>query len=77
MHAEELLNVINECEVLRDDIDDVRGRVQLTRAEGNKLDQAVSCVDKAKSILCVLFPAIKSLDEGVREELQDELGEID
>jgi hypothetical protein len=77
MHADELLNVINECEVLRDDIDDIRGRVQLTRAEGNKLDQAVSCVDKARSILSVLFPAIKSLDEGVREELQDELGEID
>jgi hypothetical protein len=77
MHAEELLNVIAECEVLRDDIDDIRGRVQLTRAEGDKLDQAVSCVDKARSILSVLFPAIKSLDEGVREELQDELGEID
>ena len=77
MHADELLNVINECEVLRDDIDDIRGRVQLTRAEGDKLDQAVSCVDKARSILSVLFPAIKSLDEGVREELQDELGEID
>ena len=77
MHAEEFLNVINECDVLRDDIDDIRGRVQLTRTEDNKLDQAVSCVDKAKSILSVLFPAIKSLDEGVREELQAELGEID
>jgi len=77
MHAEELLNVINECDVLRDDIDDIRGRVQLTRAEGNRLDQAVSCVDKAKSILSGLFPAIKSLGEDVREELQDELGEID
>jgi hypothetical protein len=77
MHAEELLNVINECDVLRDDIDDIRGRVPLTRAEGNKLDQAVSSVDKARSILSVLFPAIKSLDEGVREELQAELGEID
>jgi hypothetical protein len=77
MHAEEFLNVINECDVLRDDIDDIRGRVQLTRAEGNKLDQAVSCVDKAKSVLSVLFPAIKSLDEDVREELQAELREID
>ena len=77
MQAEEFLNVINECDVLRDDIDDVRGRVQLTRAEGNKLDQAVSHVDKAKSILSGLFPEIKSLGEDVREDLQAELGEVD
>jgi hypothetical protein len=77
MQAEDLLNVINECDVLRDDIDDVRGRVQLTRAEGNKLDQAVSHVDKAKSILSGLFPDIRSLGEDVREELQAELGEVD
>jgi hypothetical protein len=77
MKAEELLNVINECEVLSDDIDDIRGRVQLTRTEGHKLDQAASCVDKAKSILSGLFPAIKSLGEDVREELQSELGESD
>jgi hypothetical protein len=77
MQAEEFLNVINECDVLRDDIDDIRGRVQLTRTEGNKLEQAASCVDKAKSILTGLFPAIKSLSEDVREELQGELGEID
>jgi len=77
MQAEELLNVINECDVLRDDIDDVRGRVQLTRAEGSKLDQAVSHVDKAKSILSGLFPCIKSLGEDVREDLQAELGEVD
>ena len=77
MQAEELLNVINECDVLRDDIDDVRGRVQLTRAEGNKLDQAVSHVDKVKSILSGLFPCIKSLGEDVREDLQAELGEVD
>lgn len=77
MQAEEFLNVINECDVLRDDIDDIRGRVQLTRTEGNKLEQAAACVDKAKSILTGLFPAIKSLSEDVREELQGELGEID
>jgi hypothetical protein len=77
MQAEEFLNVINECDVLHDDIDDIRGRVQLTRTEGNKLEQAASCVDKAKSILTGLFPAIKSLSEDVREELQGELGEID
>jgi hypothetical protein len=77
MQAEEFLNVINECDVLREDIDDIRGRVQLTRAEGGKLDQAVAHVDKAKSILSSLFPDIKSLDEDVREDLQAELGEVD
>jgi hypothetical protein len=77
MHAEDFLNVINECDVLRDDIDDIRGRIPLNRAEGNKLDQALSCVDKAKSILSALFPVIKSIGDEVREELQAELGEID
>lgn len=77
MQAEEFLNVINECDVLRDDIDDIRKRVALTRTEGSKLDQAVSCVDKAKSVLCGLFPAIQSLSEDVREELEVELGEND
>jgi hypothetical protein len=77
MQAEEFLNVINECDVLRDDIDDVRGRVQLTRAEGNRLNQAVTYVDKAKSILSGLFPCIKSLGEDVREDLQAELREAD
>ena len=77
MQAEEFINVINECEVLRDDIDDIRGRVPLTRTEGNKLNQAVSCVDKAKSILTDLFPTIRSLDEEVREDLSEELSETD
>jgi len=77
MQAEEFLNVINECDVLRDDIDDIRGRVQLTRAEGGKLDLAVSHLDKAKSVLSSLFPDIKSLGEDVREDLKAELGEGD
>ena len=75
MQAEEFMNVINECDVLRDDIDDIRDRVPLTPIEGNKLNQAVSCLDKAKSILSGLFPTIKSLNEDVREELQGKLGE--
>jgi hypothetical protein len=77
MKVDELLNVINECDVLRDDIDDVRMRVELTRAENGKFDQAVSHLDKTKSILTNLFPEIKSLDEGVREDLRAELGESD
>jgi len=77
MQAEEFMNVINECDVLRDDIEDIRSRVQLTSTEGTKLNHAVVYVDNAKSILSGLFPAIKSLSEDVREELQGELGESD
>ena len=77
MEAEEFLNVINECDVLRDDIDDIRGRVSLTKTEGGKLAQATEHVDKAKSILTDLFPTIRSLDVGVREDLSEELNETD
>jgi hypothetical protein len=75
MQVDDFLSIINECDVLKDDIDDLRGRVQLTRGEVTKLDQAVSSLDKTKSILAHLFPAIASLDEGLREDLQEELGE--
>jgi hypothetical protein len=77
MEVEEFLNVINECDVLRDDIDDIRGRVALTKTEGGKLAQATDHVDKAKSILTDLFPTIRSLDEDVREDLSEELNEVD
>ncbi len=77
MQIEEFLNVVSECDILKNDIEDVRSRVPLTRTEGHKLDQALAHVDKAKSILSVLFPAIKCLQAEVREELQAELGEVD
>jgi hypothetical protein len=75
MEVDDFLNIINECDVLRDDIDDLRGRVQLSRGEVARLDQAVASLDKTKSILSHLFPAIASLDEGLREDLQAELSE--
>ena len=77
MEAEEFLNVINECEMLRDDIEDIRGHVQLTKAEEHKLAQAVEHIEKAKSILTGLFPTIRSLDDEVREDLSEELNEAD
>jgi hypothetical protein len=77
MHVEAFLNVISECDILRDDIDDIRQRVQLTQIESTKLGKALSCVDRVKSILSDLFPKIKSLGVDVREELQAQLGEID
>jgi hypothetical protein len=76
MNAEELLSIINECDVLRDDIEDVRARLPLSKTEGSKLAQATACVDKAKSILTVLFPGIKALHTDVREDLEAELCEL-
>jgi len=77
MEVEEFLSVISECDVLRDDIEDIRGRLLLTKSEGGKLAQAAEHVDKAKSILTDLFPTIRSLDEEVREDLSEELNETD
>jgi hypothetical protein len=77
MQVDEFLSVINECEVLREDIDDIRRRVQLTRSENGRFDQAVTHLDKTKSILTHLFPEIKSLDDGFREDLRTELRDND
>jgi hypothetical protein len=73
MDAEEFLNIISECEVLREDIDEVRERVALSASEGSKLAKASDHVDKAKSVLADLFPTIRSLDDEVREDLAEEL----
>ncbi len=73
MDAEEFLNIISECDVLREDIDEVRERVSLTASEGNKLAKASDHVDKAKSVLADLFPTIRSLDGAVKEDLVEEL----
>jgi hypothetical protein len=73
MDAEEFLNIISECDVLREDIDEVRERVALTASEGNRLAKAADHVDKAKSVLAGLFPTIRSLEDAVRENLAEEL----
>jgi hypothetical protein len=77
MDAEELLNIISECDVLKEDIDEVRERVSLTPSEGSRLAKAAGHVDKAKSALTHLFPTIRSLDENVKEVLAEELSEPD
>lgn len=73
MDAEEFLNIISECDVLREDIDEIRERVAMTASEVNKLAKASDHVDKAKSVLAGLFPTIRSLDEDVKEDLAEEL----
>ncbi len=77
MDAEEFLNIISECDVLREDIDEVRERVSLTPSEGSKLAKASGHVDKAKSVLTDLFPTIRALNEEVKETLSEELSEPD
>lgn len=77
MDAEEFLNIISECEVLKEDIDEVQARISLTASEGSKLAKASGHVDRAKSVLTDLFPTIRALDDEVRETLSEELGETD
>ncbi|MCU0560151.1 MAG: hypothetical protein MUD16_08145 [Desulfobacterales bacterium] len=73
MDAEEFLDIISECDVLREDIEEIRERVALTASEGNKLAKAAEHVEKAKSVLAGLFPTIRSLGEDVRQDLAEEL----
>ena len=76
MHTEDLLRVINDVDFIRDDIDDIREQLRLTNPESKQLEQAVSSLDVAKSILIDLLPNIRSLSAAVREELSAELAEI-
>ena len=76
MHTEDLLRVINDVDFIRDDIDDIREQLRLTNPESKQLEQAVSSLDAAKSILVDLLPNIRSLSAAAREELSAELAEI-
>ena len=76
MHTEDLLRVISDVDFIRDDIDDIREQLQLTNPESKQLEQAVSSLDAAKSILVDLLPNIRSLSAAAREELSAALAEI-
>ena len=75
METQDFLRVINELDFILDDIDEISGQLDLTKAENNKMYQAISGIEKTKKILVDLFPNIKSLDYEVREDLTDELME--
>jgi uncharacterized protein Yka (UPF0111/DUF47 family) len=75
MEAQDLLRVINELEFILDDIDDISGQLDLTKAENNKMFRAISSIEKSKEILVDLFPSIKSLEYDVREDLTAELSD--
>ncbi|MGD8961992.1 MAG: hypothetical protein PVF29_04415 [Desulfobacterales bacterium] len=75
MEAQDFLRVINELEFILDDIDEISGQLDLTKAENNKMFRAISSIEKSKQILVELFPNIKSLEYDVREDLTAELTE--
>jgi len=76
MEAEDFYRVISEFDFICDDIDEIKGRINLTKSENDKLSQAVSSLEKARKILTDLFPTIKSLTEDVREDLQAEFADM-
>jgi tRNA A37 threonylcarbamoyladenosine dehydratase len=76
MEAEDFYRVITEFDFICDDIDEIKGRIDLTKSENNKLCQAISSIEKARKILTELFPTIKSLAEDVREDLQAEFADM-
>ena len=73
METQDLVRLINECDFVRDDIYDIKDQLQLTRIEDKKINQAADKIEKAKKILIELFPNIKSLEADVREDLEEEL----
>lgn len=73
MEAEDFLRVINDFDFIRDDIDDIKGKISLTKSEGSKIARAINNIEKAKKILIELFLSIESLDINVREDLEAEL----
>lgn len=75
MEAQDFLRVINELEFILDDIDEISGQLDLTKAENNKMFRAISSIEKSKEILVELFPNIKSLEYDVREDLTAEFME--
>jgi hypothetical protein len=77
MEIEDFLRVINEFDFICDDIDEIRGQIDLTKSENNKISQAVENIEKAKQILVALFPNLKSLDLDMREDLEAELIDLD
>ncbi len=77
MEIDDFLRVINEFDFIRDDIDEIKAQVELTKTEDKKMWRAVENIEKAKNILIELFPTIKSLDTDMREDLEGELMDLD
>lgn len=76
MEAEDFYRVISEFDFICDDIDEIKDCINLTQTEGHKISQAIVSIEKAKKILTDLFPNIKSLNEDVREDLEEEFADM-
>ena len=76
MQAEDFFRVISEFEFICDDIDEIKERIDLTKSEDHKISQAIGSLEKARKILTNLFPNIKSLDDDVREDLEEEFADM-
>ncbi len=77
MEAETFLRLINEIDFVLDDIAELRSRLHLTKSENSRLFRAMGKIEESRDMLRQLFPAIQSLNDNVREELESELDEID
>jgi hypothetical protein len=77
MEIEDLLRVINEFDFIRDDIEEIKGQLTLTKSETTKILQAMANIEKAKKILVALFPSIKSLSFDAREDLAAALMDVE
>ena len=77
METDDFLRVINEFDFIRDDINEIKAHINLTKSEDKKMLLAVENIEKAKNILIELFPSIKSLDTDMREDLEGELMDLD
>lgn len=75
MQAEDFFRVISEVDFICDDIGEIKDQVNLTKSENNKISQAISSIEKARTILTNLFPNIKSLTEDVRADLESEFAD--
>jgi hypothetical protein len=76
MEAEDFYRVISEVDFICDDIDEIKDHINLTKIEDQKISQAILSIEKAKKILTDLFPNIKSLNEDVREDLEEEFADM-
>ena len=76
MQAEDFYRVISEVEFICDDIDELKEKVDLTKAENSKISQAITNIEKARKILTELFPNIKSLNSDIREDLAEEFADV-
>jgi hypothetical protein len=75
MQAEDFFRVISEVDFICDDIGEIKDQVNLTKSENNKISQAISSIEKARTILTDLFPNIKSLTEDIRADLESEFAD--